>query len=130
MTTKSFSLLVACLVAGMMCSGEQPGNKPTNVTGYVVSTGTCENELVLDGKTSKETVPLTMLELAEMKPVPKALSNRPNVWKRTGQEITLYNYKFTGKFGSLLSVTIVPTNALEGKISYAVVDKPPKSPKK
>ena len=121
MTTKP--IIIVCLFFAAICVAKSPLNNPTNVTGYVVGTGICETKTVTETNTTKKSVPLTFLELAEMKPVPKAFSNRPNVWERTGKEITLYNYKFTGKDGTLLSVTIVPTNALEGNISYAVLDK-------
>ena len=124
------SVVVAGLILPTLCWGNPPGSSATNVTGYVVSVGVCETTIVDDGKTTKETVPLTTLELAEKQPVAEAFSNRPHVWKRNGKEITLYNYKFTGKMGALLNVTIVPTNALDNQVSYTVVTEPGKSSKK
>lgn len=128
MTTKP--IIFACLLLAAICVGESPSNQSTNVTGYVVGTGTCETKIVTADKTTTESIPLTFLELAEMKPVTKAFSQRPNVWKRIGEKITLYDCKFTGKNGTLLSVTIAPTNALDGQISYVIIDKPAKSSKR
>jgi len=93
----------------------------SQLTGFVVATGT----LSQTGPDGRSRVPITTLELAQKKnDVAPSMQMRPGLWKGTGEEVVLLDYKHAGDAGVLLNLFVKETDPVDTSRAFFVGKEP------